>query len=103
MNNNIYEGVIRDEMTKASKHSKALIREFSIELFNTIREGLLEDGHVRLHQFGSFKLKWSEQRKGRSEEHTSELQSHHDLVYRLLLEKKKRATSTGLRHYVDEV
>ena len=64
MNNNIYEGVIRDEMTKASKHSKALIREFSIELFNAIREGLLEDGHVRLHQFGSFKLKWSEQRKG---------------------------------------
>src|SRR5471032_3655099 len=26
----------------------------------------------------------------RSEEHTSELQSHHDLVYRLLLEKKKK-------------
>src|SRR5437773_4090784 len=28
----------------------------------------------------------------RSEEHTSELQSHHDLVCRLLLEKKKRKT-----------
>src|SRR5437773_3898538 len=27
--------------------------------------------------------------KNRSEEHTSELQSHHDLVCRLLLEKKK--------------
>src|SRR5437773_5078079 len=27
-------------------------------------------------------------RRGRSEEHTSELQSHHDLVCRLLLEKK---------------
>src|SRR5437667_5144608 len=26
---------------------------------------------------------------GRSEEHTSELQSHHDLVCRLLLEKRK--------------
>src|SRR5438132_9116513 len=38
----------------------------------------------------------------RSEEHTSELQSHSDLVCRLLLEKKKRneasatATATGL-------
>src|SRR5437773_4847191 len=31
----------------------------------------------------------------RSEEHTSELQSHHDLVCRLLLEKKKR-TSPGI-------
>src|SRR5437773_5593329 len=28
----------------------------------------------------------------RSEEHTSELQSHHDLVCRLLLEKKKHKT-----------
>src|SRR5437773_8365182 len=30
----------------------------------------------------------------RSEEHTSELQSHHDLVCRLLLEKKKVIDST---------
>src|SRR5438034_7188053 len=30
----------------------------------------------------------------RSEEHTSELQSHSDLVCRLLLEKKKKNTST---------
>src|SRR5260221_9671085 len=30
---------------------------------------------------------------GRSEEHTSELQSHSDLVCRLLLEKKKKAPS----------
>ena len=29
----------------------------------------------------------------RSEEHTSELQSHHELVCRLLLEKKKLTTS----------
>src|SRR5438034_5634785 len=31
--------------------------------------------------------------KGRSEEHTSELQSHSDLVCRLLLEKKKKKRS----------
>src|SRR5438034_3580680 len=31
-------------------------------------------------------------RKERSEEHTSELQSHSDLVCRLLLEKKKKKT-----------
>src|SRR5437773_8165238 len=30
----------------------------------------------------------------RSEEHTSELQSHHDLVCRLLLEKKKKNKKT---------
>src|SRR5260221_3107695 len=31
----------------------------------------------------------------RSEEHTSELQSHSDLVCRLLLEKKKNATTSS--------
>src|SRR5947207_11018891 len=31
--------------------------------------------------------------RGRSEEHTSELQSHSDLVCRLLLEKKKNITN----------
>src|SRR5438034_7164944 len=33
----------------------------------------------------------------RSEEHTSELQSHSDLVCRLLLEKKKKLTTTTIR------
>src|SRR5437773_6526882 len=33
-------------------------------------------------------------RGGRSEEHTSELQSHHELVCRLLLEKKKKLLET---------
>src|SRR5437773_7763529 len=34
----------------------------------------------------------------RSEEHTSELQSHHDLVCRLLLEKKNDYRSLGLNY-----
>src|SRR3712207_7229433 len=36
---------------------------------------------------------------GRSEEHTSELQSRQYLVCRLLLEKKKKQTSTSHLHY----
>src|SRR5690606_41591943 len=35
---------------------------------------------------------------GRSEEHTSELQSRENLVCRLLLEKKKEATSSNFDH-----
>src|SRR2546427_7838419 len=35
---------------------------------------------------------------GRSEEHTSELQSQSNLVCRLLLEKKKKLAGTLLRH-----
>src|SRR5438132_2947548 len=44
--------------------------------------------------------KWNQLRQQyehRSEEHTSELQSHSDLVCRLLLEKKKRGRSHGIR------
>src|SRR5438034_8880782 len=36
-----------------------------------------------------------ESRDPRSEEHTSELQSHSDLVCRLLLEKKKQTETVG--------
>ena len=36
------------------------------------------------------KIKYKEKLLKRSEEHTSELQSHHDLVCRLLLEKKNK-------------
>src|SRR5207249_5378077 len=39
------------------------------------------------------------QRLGRSEEHTSELQSRFDLVCRLLLEKKKKAHYRVLYHW----
>src|SRR5260221_5190961 len=39
-------------------------------------------------------------RPHRSEEHTSELQSHSDLVCRLLLEKKKNKTEHALDIYV---
>src|SRR5438034_4707768 len=36
---------------------------------------------------------------GRSEEHTSELQSHSDLVCRLLLEKKKKKRKKKLKRH----
>src|SRR5215204_5294503 len=39
----------------------------------------------------------------RSEEHTSELQSHSDLVCRLLLEKKKKIQGLGLDAIIAEV
>src|SRR5437773_6693182 len=42
-------------------------------------------GHLRWHLIGHLQ-------SNRSEEHTSELQSHHDLVCRLPLEKKKKST-----------
>src|SRR5438034_4265591 len=49
---------------------------FTFEGSKTFQDGLLPTNH-QLHET-------------RSEEHTSELQSHSDLVCRLLLEKKKK-------------
>src|SRR2546427_8138227 len=46
--------------------------------------------------------RWSSIPEGRSEEHTSELQSQSNLVCRLLLEKKKK-TVTGLKQPVVQV
>src|SRR5471032_3681143 len=43
----------------------------------------------RFKPHAGFHLHKSRQHGRRSEEHTSELQSHHDIVCRLLLEKKK--------------
>src|SRR6201989_408407 len=40
----------------------------------------------------------SRTQRARSEEHTSELQSHHDLVCRLLLEKKDNTSQVQLHH-----
>src|SRR5260221_8878179 len=46
----------------------------------------------QIYGFGSSPARygWNNLQERRSEEHTSELQSHSDLVCRLLLEKKKK-------------
>src|SRR5437773_9663748 len=66
------------------------------------RGGVLDDDFV----FGFCHLVRDEARFGhqapvdrsRSEEHTSELQSHHDLVCRLLLEKKNKQRMNTISH-----
>src|SRR5438067_9057510 len=49
---------------------------------------------VRRHSDGQPGGRATARRAGRSEEHTSELQSRFDLVCRLLLEKKKKKLTT---------
>src|SRR5438034_1887202 len=50
-----------------------------------------------LHSAQQSKIPFRHDRADRSEEHTSELQSHSDLVCRLLLEKKKQAWTSPHR------
>src|SRR5436309_8030437 len=60
--------------------------------------GLVGDHH-RLHAVADAQLgKDPRPRAGRSEEHTSELQSRENLVCRLLLEKKKKKRNKEMAH-----
>src|SRR5438034_2186682 len=68
--------------------SRVLVRVFEhrLEIRDLKTQALLRS-HERVERPGSVVLPME-----RSEEHTSELQSHSDLVCRLLLEKKKNTT-----------
>src|SRR5260370_22470043 len=61
-------------------------------LFRSFRLARHARGHGLLHHLHRARLAGAQH--CRSEEHTSELQSHLNLVCRLLLEKKKTATLT---------
>lgn len=65
MTEHIYESAIRELIARQSADSKKQLQQFSAELFETISQGLLHDGYVRIHQFGSFKLNWAKERRGR--------------------------------------
>src|SRR5260370_20850407 len=53
--------------------------------------------HTEFGEYSGVFRRWILPRPERSEEHTSELQSHLNLVCRLLLEKKKTTASPPLR------
>src|SRR5438034_3996050 len=61
-----------------------------VEMGCEVRGGFDQETRDRVVDFGGFDRRQTE----RSEEHTSELQSHSDLVCRLLLEKKKKNVET---------
>src|SRR5256885_11804013 len=65
-------------------------------LFRSLRSGQLEHtlGSMKPIRLGQLGAEIEPHRDGRSEEHTSELQSPCNLVCRLLLEKKKHVINT---------
>src|SRR5436190_3682373 len=66
----------------------------ALPICHKARRGILVDVHRRADLLGDAGVHHDhpvrERHRLRSEEHTSELQSHSDLVCRLLLEKKKK-------------
>jgi len=60
----LYDKALMDQIAKVYGNEVAFLSEFSGALLDIIREGLIRDGQVRLHQFGTFKLKWMKSRNG---------------------------------------
>lgn len=65
MTEHIYESAVRKLIAQHSPDNQKQLQQFSGQLFDNISHGLLQDGHVRIHQFGSFKLNWAKERHGR--------------------------------------
>ncbi|MCK5334555.1 MAG: HU family DNA-binding protein [Gammaproteobacteria bacterium] len=60
----LYDKALMDQIAKVYGNEVTFLSEFSRALLDIIREGLIRDGQVRLHQFGTFKLKWMKSRNG---------------------------------------
>src|SRR5690242_14149111 len=103
----VYFGAVGDPRVPGNEHAKEILlaMRFQLDLYINLRPCLLIDDRLSpLKGKGRNELRFTVFRenteglytgtggtfkKGRSEEHTSELQSHVNLVCRLLLEKKK--------------
>ncbi|MDH5425498.1 MAG: HU family DNA-binding protein [Gammaproteobacteria bacterium] len=60
----LYDKALMEQIAKIYGNEVTFLSEFSNALLDIIREGLIRDGQVRLHQFGTFKLKWMKSRSG---------------------------------------
>src|SRR5256885_8729537 len=78
-----YTTLFRSGGDNSSRYSEAEIR-------NLVREADVQIYAIGIYEPGAARGRTSEEMAGRSEEHTSELQSPCNLVCRLLLEKKKK-------------
>jgi len=75
--------------TITPKHIRPPLAHPGVLLATWFGAGYLPKAPGTWGSVGALPFAWVLVEIGRSEEHTSELQSHHDLVCRLLLEKKK--------------
>src|SRR5438132_4449506 len=82
-----YTTLFRSTVMKGGAEMKISKRAGS---YMTVRELVEEVGRDAVRYFFLMRRGDSHLEEVRSEEHTSELQSHSDLVCRLLLEKKKK-------------
>src|SRR5437667_3423889 len=81
---------LRRRLRMAAAHSHLSEEEYVGRLLEHVVPPESESVQQRSGHLNRTAVEELKQYRERSEEHTSELQSHHDLVCRLLLEKKKQ-------------
>lgn len=64
MNETVHQGQITREAASAEGLSQRLLKDAAQQILTLIREALLRDGHVRIHNFGSFRLRWVKAHQG---------------------------------------
>ncbi|MDZ7344477.1 MAG: HU family DNA-binding protein [candidate division KSB1 bacterium] len=60
----MYSGQLVDRLVNSGGAEPGLMRDFLKATLSLIEEGLLRDGLVRIHNFGTFRLRWTQQRQG---------------------------------------
>src|SRR5437667_9038122 len=86
-----YTTLFRSYVSLRSRRTRAAARSRSARSAAGVRHHSRDaaSAHSRIRASSLAAVSWKVSSTSRSEEHTSELQSHHDIVCRLLLEKKK--------------
>ncbi len=86
MSKRVYDGTLSTELYQLSGQELAYeqIKAFSRDFLQIIKEGLLKEGHVHIHQFGTFKIRQYQQRKGRNPQtgETIIIKAHKRVIFR---------------------
>jgi nucleoid DNA-binding protein/nucleoid-associated protein YgaU len=64
MSDKIYERQLVERLVQIGGAEPVLMRDFLRETLSLVEEGLLRDGVVRIHNFGTFRLRWTDRREG---------------------------------------
>jgi nucleoid DNA-binding protein len=64
MSDTVHQGQITREAAAAEGLSQRVLKDAAKQILTLIKEALLRDGHVRIHNFGTFRLRWVKAHRG---------------------------------------
>jgi nucleoid DNA-binding protein len=64
MSDTVHQGQITHEAASAEGLSQRVLKDAAGQILALIKEALIRDGHVRIHNFGTFRLRWVKAHRG---------------------------------------